>query len=135
MGNTGILMSTENMALYCDGTAMFITISIPHHYGIAGMLAGEIYLRIHRRVREEKLGLRLEAYELEYWRRPVRLLYRVLEENEAEEIFRRVEEFFNEALLEVFSRPERLIELEMKTMELVTGRRKRGGNNAERGGD
>ncbi len=119
MSRAEVIKSRENVALYRDGEALYITVSIPAYQSTSGLLAGRIYYLLHKKIKEEKLALKLELYELEFGRRPVRLLYRVSKAEEAEQLFGRVLEFFYECLLEIFSEPEKLIEIELKNMELI----------------
>lgn len=111
-----VLKSGKFTALYRDEKGVHITIGVPHTLGVLGLMAGRLYFLVHRKIKEEKIPVEIESYEFEF-ARPLRLLYRVRSAEKAEEVYNRVVELFYECLLEVFSEPHRLMDLEMKMHE------------------
>jgi hypothetical protein len=92
----------------------FLSISIPRHDSQLFSLSGEILAKMHLKVKERKLGLRLYSVSLPVGMNPAKVVYAV----EDDSVFDEVYELFHESLLESsFSDPLRFTAIQETTTE------------------
>lgn len=108
------LKKARYAALFERKGEKYVSISIPRHDNQLFSLSGEILSRMHKKVREKSLPLRLHSVSLPVGMNPAKVVYAVKDESVFDEIY----ELFHESLLEgSFSDPLRFTAIQEATAE------------------
>jgi hypothetical protein len=92
----------------------FLSVSIPRHDSQLFSISGEILAKMHRKVKEKKLPVRLHSVSLPVGMNPAKVVYSVEDEGVFEEVY----EIFHESMLESsFSDPLRFTAVQEATAE------------------
>lgn len=115
-----IIKNRKYAALFKDSGKLYISVSIPRQENQLSMLSGEIFNKLHKKIKNSGLPLKIYSVAFPGNRDSTKVLYLLLDEKanaNAEEVFEKVYELFNESILESsFSDPMRFMTVQEASM-------------------
>jgi len=113
-----IIKNRKYAALFKDSGKLYISVSIPRQENQLSMLSGEIFNKLHKKIKNSGLPLKIYSVAFPGNRDSTKVLYLLPDEKaNAEEVFEKVYELFNESILESsFSDPMRFMTVQEASM-------------------
>lgn len=112
-----IIKNRKYAALFKDSGKLYISVSIPRQENQLSILSGEIFNKLHKKIKNSGLPLKIHSVTFLGNRDSTKILYLLDEKANAEEVFEKVYELFNESILESsFSDPMRFMTVQEASM-------------------